>query len=377
MRIEQIRDFLFGSRLSALIVKETREILRNKYLLFLLLVPPMIQLLILGAALDPQVKDLTLGIVDYSQSRESRDLVKEIVKGEVFGASEELANGDLLARQIELGKIDVGIEIPRSFTTDIRNEKAAPVQVIVDGSNAYSAGLVSSHVLRIVNHFNPESGRVKLPTVVDPRLFTLYNPKLLASWFFLPGVLGATLTLTATLVASACILRERESGTMDQLLMTPAYGGEIVLAKVIPLVVFLLADALLAVAATRVIFALPFRGSLPLFVFSSTMYVLVGIGIGMLLGTLCRSQRQAQLASFFINIPLIQLSGAVVPLDTMPALLQAVSMFDPLRYYAAVARGIILKGVGLDVLWQELLVLSMFAVLALFLSVHLFRRQTA
>ena len=157
--------------------------------------------------------------------------------------------------------------------------------------------------------------------------------------------------------------------------MTPADGWEVLLAKVIPLVVFLLGVVCLAVAATRLVFGLPFRGSVLFFLFSSVLYVFVGIGIGMLLGTLCRSQRQAQLASFFINIPLIQLSGTVVPFDTMPAFLQVLSTVDPLRYYAIIARGVILKGAGPDVLWPAALLLAFFAVLMLALSIGRFRRQ--
>ena len=183
------------------------------------------------------------------------------------------------------------------------------------------------------------------------------------------------MTLTATLVASATILKERENGTIEQLLMTPAEPWEILLAKIIPLVVFLLADVCLAIGAARLIFALPFRGSFLLFIIASGLYAFVGIGFGMLLGSVCNSQRQAQLASFFINIPMILLSGTVVPFDTMPAAMQFLAMFDPLRYYTLVARGVILKGATFEMLWTDVALLFVFASLLLWISANRFRRQ--
>jgi ABC-2 type transport system permease protein len=164
---------------------------------------------------------------------------------------------------------------------------------------------------------------------------------------------------------------------MEQLLMTPAETWEILMAKVIPLVGFLAADVCLAIGAAMVAFHLPFRGNFLLFLFASTLYIFVGIGFGMLLGTLCKNQRQSQLTSFFINIPLILLSGSVVPLDTMPAFLQAVSTFNPLRYYVFLARAVILKGDGLAIVWPEICILIAAAIILIGLSANRFNRQTA
>ena len=252
--------------------------------------------------------------------------------------------------------------------------------------------VASSYVLRTIHQFQPDGVALepslanlsrsstddlhpRSQALIEPRIDILYNPGQISSWFFIPGVLGACLTLTGTLVASATVLRERESGTMEQLLMTPASPWEILLAKIIPLVVFLLGDVCLAIAAARIIFGLPFRGSLVLFLVASALYAFVGIGMGMMLGSVCRSQRQAQLASFFINIPLILLSGTVVPLDTMPWLLQTLSLADPLRYYTLIARGVILKGATLAMLWQPLALLALSAIVVLTVSANRFCRQ--
>jgi ABC-2 type transport system permease protein len=377
-----------SSRLWALVLKETREILRNKYLLFLLLVPPIIQLLILGGALDPQVRNLSLATVDHAQSAQSRELVAALVNSGVFRCNTYLPNEENLSHQLELGRLNVGIVIPPDFTNALNHGKSANVQVLMDGADAYTAGIASSYVLRTIDQFKPgapdpnakakenESGlRSQSQTIIEPHIDILYNPGQISSWFFIPGILGACLTLTGTLVAAATVLRERESGTMEQLLMTPAAPWEILLAKIIPLAVFLLGDVCLAILAARVIFGLPFRGSLLLFLIASALYTFVGIGMGMMLGSICRSQRQAQLASFFINIPLILLSGTVVPLDTMPWFLQILSLADPLRYYTLIARGVILKGATLAMLWQQLMFLALAAILVLCVSVNRFCKQ--
>ncbi len=371
-------DFIIGSRLWALVAKECQEILRNKYLLFLILFPPIVQLLILGGALDPQVRNLALGAVDRSDTAQSRQLINSLLKDDVFKKVQYFKNEDELCRGLDLGKLAVAIVIPKEFAPDLLKGKPAPVQVLVDGADAYSAGVASAFVKRTISRFNPGGLKKKIvdpDSIVDPKMQILYNPEQLSSWYFVPGVLGACLTLVSTLIASATILKERENGTMEQLLMTPAEPWEILLAKIIPLVAFLLADVCIAIALAHMVFGLPFRGNFVVFLFASALYAFVGIGFGMLLGSVCQSQRQAQLTSFFINIPLILLSGTVVPFDTMPKAMQTVAIFDPLRYYTLVARGIILKGATLEMLWPDIALLLIFALLLLWLSASRFRRQ--
>jgi ABC-2 type transport system permease protein len=361
---------VIGSRLVALVTKETREILRNKYLLFLLLVPPVVQLLILSAALDPNVRNLHLGVADRDNSTESHNLRKALDKSPLFSTMTRFTDERLIDRQLERGQLSVGVVIPENYSEKIKMKESPSVQVLVDGADAFTSGIATSDIVERIYKHKPQSTIQNLPPI-EPKDDVLYNPDRLATWFFVPNVLGATLTLTATLVASAAILRERESGTIEQLLMTPAASWEVLLAKIIPLVLFLLGSVAVAMFSTRVIFGLPFRGDPFLFIFATVLYILAGISVGMLLGSLCRSQRQAQLASFFINIPLILLSGTVVPADSLPTLLRWLSQIDPLRYYGI----IILKGVGINELWPNLVVLSVFSALLLCLIAFRFRRQ--
>ncbi len=379
-----------ASHLFSLILKESREIVRNPYLLFLILVPPTVQLLILGGALDPQVRHLSLSTVDHAQTQQSRDLVGSLTSSGVFPKNVYLPDEDKLLYKLEKGELDVGMVIPKDFSQKLNHKKGADIQILVDGADAYTAGIARAFVLRTIHEFHPEGMKApqfELPSavrtekmsdaskIISPKVDILYNPDQKSSWYFIPGILGACLTLTGTLVASATVLKERERGTMEQLLMTPAASWEILLAKIIPLLTFLMGDVILAVISAELIFHLPFRGNLLLFLFASALYAFVGIGFGMLLGSICRSQRQAQLASFFINIPLILLSGTVVPLDTMPPVMQAISIFDPLRYYTLIARGVILKGATLGMLWQQVGLLALSATLVLMISANRFRRQ--
>ncbi len=371
-----IVEKLISTRLWSLLVKESRELLRNKYLLFLILVPPILQLLILGGALDPQVRNLSLATVDHAKTKESRELVDRLTDSGVFKKNSALKDEKQLEFELSRGKKALGLVIPSDFSQKINRNETAKVQVLVDGADAYTAGIASANIQRSIVEFKPEGKATeKEKSVIEPDIKILYNPEQISSWFFVPGVLGACLTLTGTLVASATVLRERESGTMEQLLMTPASASEILLAKIIPLASFLLLDVVVAVTASRMIFGMPCRGNFLLLLLASALYCFVGIGVGMLLGSICRSQRQAQLASFFINIPLILLSGTVVPLDTMPAFFQIISIFDPLRYYALIARGVLLKGATIEMVWQQLGLLALSAVVVLTLSANRFKRQ--
>ena len=187
--------------------------------------------------------------------------------------------------------------------------------------------------------------------------------------------MGLVLNLTGSLVSSAALVREKDSGTLEQLVMTPASSFEILLAKILPLCVLLFGNVLLALTLGTVIFHIPFYGSVPLFFAISILYIFVAISIGVTLASISRNQRQAILTSFFINLPVIQLSGAVAPLKSMPQFFQYVALLNPLKYYIECIRGIILKGVGLEVLWPNVLALAAFAIVLMALSASRFRSQ--
>ncbi len=210
---------------------------------------------------------------------------------------------------------------------------------------------------------------------VTPRVALLYNPGLNNSWFIVTGLIGALLVLQGSIVAAASMVREKEVGTVEQLLMTPAGAGEIITAKIAPVFLLLTADIGLALSVARLVFGVPVRGSLLLFFFSGALCVLSGIGIGTLISTFVGSQQQAQLMGFFVNPPLLLLSGATTPIEAMPQWLQPLLLLNPVRHFAVISRGIMLKGSGIDILYPNLLTLFGFCVLLVGVSAWRFRRQ--
>ncbi|MEL7360042.1 MAG: ABC transporter permease [Cyanobacteria bacterium J06560_6] len=366
---------LFDTRLWPLILKEVRQILKNKQIIFLLLFPPTVQLLVFGLALNPDVSHLSLGVVDYNNSSASRDFVAALVANDSFDINGYQTREADLGQQVRKGDISTGLVIPPDFDRRLTAGKSVDVQVLIDGVDANTAGIASGYIKQIINRYAQGINTTDFVPPVQTAVSFLYNPGLQSSWFFVPGVMGVVLTLTGSLVSSSTVIREKDVGTLEQLLMTPAAGWEILTAKIAPLFVLLMGDVLLASALGRIVFHLPFRGNYFLFLALSGIYVFVAIGIGILIATIARNQQQVILTSFFFNVPLIQLSGAIAPIESMPKFFRILSFFDPLRHYVTIARSLILKGVGIGAFLPEVTALIVFAALLLGLSIYRFRAQ--
>ncbi|WP_375469716.1 ABC transporter permease [uncultured Nostoc sp.] len=366
---------LFNSRFWSLAIKEFHQILRSKETLVLLIIPPTIQMLIYGFSLNPDVHYLKLGIVDYANTYESRELVAELTENKVFVVEKYMFNDQDLGEQVRQGKITAGLVIPYDFNRHLSEEKPADIQVLVDAVDANTAGIAQGYLNQIIYQFNQRFSSNQAPALINTETTFLYNPGLVSSWFFIPGVLGVVLTLISSLVSSVTVVREKDTGTLEQLLMTPAEAWEILLAKIVPLFILLMGDVILALNLGRLVFGVPFRGNAFLFLGLSGLYLFVGIGIGIMLATICRTQQQVVLTSFFINLPLIQLSGAISPVENMPLIFKYISLLNPLRHYVAIVRGILLKGSGLDGIWLNAIALLVFAIVLLSISINQFRRQ--
>ncbi|XGV96519.1 MAG: ABC transporter permease [Leptolyngbya sp. BL-A-14] len=366
---------LFDSRFMALVRKEINQILRDRQLLVLLIIPPTVQLLLYGFVLNPDVHYLKLGVVDYANVSASRELVSALTENHIFVVKSYPSTEAELSRQVETGKLTAGIVIPPEFRRDISQNKTAEIQVFIDGVDANTAGIANGYITQMLRQYNFTLAGITPNPLVKPEVIFLYNPGLTSSWFFVPGVMGFVLTLIGSLVSAVTVVREKDTGTLEQLLMTPAEAWEILLAKVVPLFVLLLGDVFLALSLGRIVFGLPFRGNLLLFIAMSGLYLFVGIGVGIMLATISKSQQQVVLTAFFINLPMVQTSGAIAPIETMPTFFKVVSLLNPLRHYIAIVRGILLKGVGLEALWMHALALAIIAIVLLTISVNKFRSQ--
>lgn len=367
---------LFDSLFWALLHKEINQILRDKQLIVLLIVPPTLQLLLYGFALNPDVHNLKIGVVDYANVAASRELITAMTSNRIFTLESVPTSEKELSHQVEEGKLNVGVIIPPDFTKKLANREAE-IQVFIDGVDANTAGIASNYVTQIILQYNRSLANTQASPPVSTQVVFLYNPGLTSSWFFVPGVMGVVLTLIGTLISAVTVVREKDTGTLEQLLMTPAATWEILLSKIVPLAFLLMGDVLLALTLGRLVFGVPFRGDLLLFFGLSGVYLFVGISLGIMLATISRSQQQVVLTSFFINMPMVQTSGAVAPIEAMPLFFQVISLLNPLRHYIAIVRGILLKGVGLDVLWMHVLALLGFAVVLLTISINKFRSQVS
>ena len=377
----KLLDRLLNSCFWALTIKEIRQIFRNKQLLFLLIFPPTIQLLVYGFALSPDVQFIKLGVLDYANSQTSRELVSAMTVNQVFVADRYTFSEADLTDRVRRGDLTVGLIIPPTFDRQLadrsstENNSPAEVQVLIDGVDANTAGIASGYLSQIIGQFNRHLSANPTPPLINPEVTFLYNPGLISSWFFVPGVIGLVLTLISSLVSSATVVREKDTGTLEQLLMTPAADWEILLAKLVPLFLLLMGDIVLALSVVKIVFNVPFRGNMLVFFLISALYICVGISIGIFLATISKSQQQVVLTSFFINLPLIQTSGAIAPIESMPDFFRYAAVLNPLQHYVAIARGFLLKGVGVAELWQHVLALALFAIVLLGVSIKKFRSQ--
>jgi ABC-2 type transport system permease protein len=366
---------LFPGSFLALVVKEIHQIVGNKEIIILLTIAPLIQILLYGFTLNPNITKINLGVVDYANVTESRELIAALTENQVFVVKQYQPSQAKLGEQVREGNVSVGLVIPPTFKRQLEQSKPADLQILVDGVDANTAGIASGYLLRMLQ----QQGRQLLPNLAPPLVRPahafLYNPGLISGWFFVPGVIGITLTLVSSLVSALTVIREKDVGTLEQLLMTPAAIWEILLAKIVPLFVLLMGTFLLALGIARLIFGVPLRGNLFLLLLLSGLYVFVGIGIGILLATVSKNQQQVVLTAFFANIPLIQLSGAIAPIDSMPAFFRYLSLLNPLRHYIRILRGILLKGIGIEMLYPNVLALLIFAAFFLTISIRQFRKQ--
>jgi ABC-2 type transport system permease protein len=367
---------LLEKRLFALIQKELRQILRDKQLLFLLIFPPTFQLLLYGFALDPDVKNLRIAIADLSVSPISRELVSAIVENHVFDLTNNGSTLNTVSQAVKQGRVEAALVIPPEFNRKIKEGLTGSVQILLDGADANTAGIASGYLSQMITAFNRSLEPVSLTIGnVHPDITFLYNPGLESAWFFVPGVMGLVLNLTGSLVSTSTLIREKDSGTLEQLVMTPASSVEVLVAKILPLFFLLMGNVCIALAVGKFVFDVPFRGNPFLYFFVSGLYVFVAISIGITLASVSKNQRGAVLTSFFINLPVIMLSGATAPLQSMPKLFQYVALLNPLRYYIVCIRSILLKGVGLDIIWPNVVMLAIFALGLLTLSANRFRKQ--
>src|ERR1700686_5322450 len=386
--MNKIREFL-GYRMRALIRKEFRQILRDRRLAVSLILPPTLQLLLFGFALNATVSNPRLGVVDDSRPPESRELVAIMTESKSFKGAGTYLDVNDMSKKIADGNLDAGLVIPYDYARDLQRGRPATVQVLLNAMNSNTATIGEGYAQGVIASYNQtlagDGIHARFQEIAAPNVSRLgmvllhpaylYNPGLEPTWFIVTGILGVLLILNGSLISAAAIVKEREGGTVQQLLISPPSTTKINVAKLFPPFVLLCMMGTLAVAIMRIVFGIPFRGNVLLVIAAAALCLLCGISIGTFIATFTKSARQAQLTLFFVNPPLTSLSGAFTPVEAMPKWLQPIAQFNPIHHFGMISRGAMLKGSGMGTLWPNFLALLAFPVVLVSLSIWRFRKQ--
>ena len=371
-------------RLKQMLIKEFIQVFRDKRTRFILIGPPIIQMMVFGYAANYEIRHVPTVVLDLDHSQESRELVSRFTSSPYFDVQRQLTDSRQLGDLIERGDVTVGLEIDAGFAAKLRSGQTAPLQVIVDATNSNTALIASGYISQIAREFAQEYQRDRIyriapqlrevmPSVeLAPRPW--YNSDLSSRWFFVPGIIGSlTVVLVVTLTAFA-VVREREIGTLEQIMVTPIRPAEFILGKTLPFFLIGLFDVTLIAVVGSLWFQVPFRGHVWVLVTGAVLFLLCMLGVGLLISTVSATQQQAMVTAFFFIMPTITFSGFGFPISTMPQWMQVCSYAIPLRYFLVVIRGTYLKGVGLDILWPQMAAMACLGVALLTAAILRFHK---
>jgi ABC-2 type transport system permease protein len=373
------------ARLKQMLIKEFIQVFRDKRTRIVLFAPPIIQMLIFGYAATFEIHHVATVVLDLDHSQESRDLTSRFTSSLYFDVQHQLTDYRQVVNLIDRGQATVALEINPGFAEKLRKGQTAPLQVIVDATNSNTALIASGYINQMargfakdyqqdrINRISPQLVE-RIPSVqLEQRPW--YNPDLRSRWFFVPGIIGSlTLVLVVNLTAFA-VVREREIGTLEQIMVTPIRPAEFILGKTLPFFLIGLLDVSLIALVGTLWFQVPFHGQIWILFSGAILFLLCMLGVGLLISTVSQTQQQALVTSFFFIMPAITFSGFGFPISTMPRWLQYLTYASPLRYFLVVLRGTYLKGVGMDILWPQML--AMFGLGAGLLTVAVLRFHKA
>jgi len=374
---------MFG-RLKQMLIKEFIQVFRDKRTRFMLIGPPIIQMLVFGYAATYEIHHVSTVVLDLDHSQESRELISRFTSSPYFNVQRQLTDARQIRDLIDKGDATVGLEIDAGFAQKLHKGQPAPLQVIVDATNSNTALIASGYITQIALGFAKDYQQDRIYRIspqfvsaipsVELEQRPWYNAELSSRWFFVPGIIGSlTLILVITLTAFA-VVREREIGTLEQIMVTPIRPAEFILGKTLPFFLIGVADVLLIAVVGSLWFQVPFRGNVAVLALGAVLFILCMLGVGLLISTVSSTQQQAMVTAFFFIMPAITFSGFGFPISTMPLGMQYFSYCIPLRYFLVVLRGVYLKGVGMDVLWPQMAAMAAMAFGLLTLSILRFHK---
>jgi len=365
---------MLNPRLLSVVRKEFIQIVRDPRTLALTFAMPIIQLFLLGFAATSDVRQVPLAVWDQDRSAASRSLVDAYRAADYFQVAYEADNEAQVRRLVDRGDARAGLVIPPDYGRRLLDGQTATVAFVIDGSDPTVAGtaLAAATLIgqakgaqlsleRLARRGAAVAGMARPPLEVRTRVW--FNPDLVSAYYMVPALIGLILQFLTVILTATAIVRERERGTIEQLIVTPIRSWELVVGKLTPYVVIGFMDTVLILFAGMLIFGVPVNGSIPLLLVLSGLFLVTTLGLGLFISTIASTQQEAMITALFFNLPAIFLSGFFFPLAAMPTILQWLSYLIPLRWFLIIVRGIVLKGVGMESLWPQVAALAVFAVL--------------
>ncbi len=370
-------------RVLVLFRKELRQVWREPRARVLLVGPPLLQLIIFGYAVNLDVQNARIGWLDRDRSAASRELKAAFEGSAYLRIVRELGREEEVEALLDQGRVDAVVQIGPGFEADLQRGRQATVQVLLDGTNSNTASIVGAYLTGVISAFSTDRLRARLqdrgltaqPEGVVLRSRVWFNENLASRDYFVPGVVVNIIGLVTVMLTAMAIVREKEIGTMEQLMVTPLRPVEIMLGKTLPFALIGIGEVALVTGAALLVFGIPFRGKAVFLLLCAALFLLTTLGAGLLISTLSGTQQQAMMGSFFFFLPTFMLSGFAFPIRNMPEAVQWLTLLNPMRYFIEIVRGIFLKGIGPEVLWPQMLAMTLFGIAMLTFSSLRFHKR--
>jgi drug efflux transport system permease protein len=371
-------------RLTSIIRKEAIHIVRDRRTLALSFVMPIVMLLLLGYAANTDVRNIALVVVDQDRSPASRELIDAFRAADYFRVDYEADSEAQVEPLIGQGAARAALIVPPGYGDQLASGRTAQVGFILDGSDPIVAQNALASATLIGQAKATEVALQRLAAHGQSEIFTppvevrarvWYNPDLVSAYYMVPALIGIILLFQSLVLTSTAVVRERERGTIEQLIVTPIRSGELIVGKIVPYVVIAFINIIEVLLIGAILFRVPMNGSVLLLLALAALFMTTTLGIGLLISTIARTQQEAMITAIFYILPNIFLAGFFFPIAAMPPVLQLISYLFPLRYFLIIVRGIVLKGVGLDALWPEVIALTIFGLVVVVAASRRFHKS--
>jgi ABC-2 type transport system permease protein len=370
-------------RLKAMLIKEFIQVLRDPRMRFIIFLIPVFQTVVFGYAVNTDVRDVKIAVYDLDNSPESRDLTARFAGSGYFHIVEHVDREQRVGELLDRGAVKAVLRMNRGFSEALRSGRDAPLQMILDGTDSNTAGIALNYAGRIAARF---SDRVRMDQTsrafgpayriggMEMESRAWFNENLESRNFYVPAVIANIVFIITMLLSSMAVVREKEIGTMEQIIVTPISRGEFILGKTVPFIIIGFIDVALITLVAAFWFHVPIRGSIPLLFGATALFLMSSLGFGLFISTVSRTQQQAMMSAFFFIFPAMLLSGFAFPIENMPEPVQWLTFLNPLRYYLVIIRDIFLKGVGIGILWEQFIALFVLGTVILGFAVNRFRK---